>query len=182
MSTDLWSFLSGPFTSRKPAQSINSYIWVSTKNPSVGSYQVWEDKTLTCYALTRSKGGLMTEMWLLLKCPERISWAAFLFSLRQPTPPVSARDCLSVLFLPGPPLPPPSRLLVLPTTFPGRLVSSSGPSVKQLWQGAGLSPPACESRVYNGVALHRGSLRSFMALAGMGEPIASTSSWYMTLI
>lgn len=72
--------LLGHFTSRNPVQNINSCILVSSKNPSVGSYQGWKDKTLTCYALTRSKGELMTEMWLLLKCPERIIWADFLFS------------------------------------------------------------------------------------------------------
>lgn len=169
--------LSGHCTSRNPVQSINSYIWVSSKNPSVGSYQGWKDKTLTCYALTRSKGELMTEMWLLLECPERIIRADFLFSWGRP-PSMSSRDCLTAL-LPDFPLP---SLQSLPTPLSlGVCAAAAAP----LWSSSDTRQvffPACESTVYNGVALHRRSLRSFMALAGMREPIAGTSSWYMTLI
>lgn len=124
--------LSGHFTSRNPAQSINSYVWVSPKHPSVGSYQVWKDKTRTCYALRRSKGGLMTEMWLLLKRPERISWAAFLFSSRDPLKCLPETiSSFSFRSLPLPSLP------ILPTAFrssplSGYLRSCGSPSVKQL--------------------------------------------------
>lgn len=69
----------------------------------------------TCYTLTRSKGELMAEMWLLLKCPERIIQAGFLFSLGRP-PSMSSRECLTVSF---PTSLPSLQSLPTPLSLPG---------------------------------------------------------------
>lgn len=92
---------------------------------------------------------------------------------------MSSSDSLLALFpevlLPS--LPPPAQHfpghpwpcpLVVPAAWATHLLSSS--DMRQVFFRA------CKSAVYNGVALHRGSLRSFMAVAGMGKPIAGTNS------
>lgn len=79
-------------------------------------------------------------------------------------PPAEAR--------PGPPFRP------LPTTLlSGGLCHQGSPAAQLgvLMRGRRAFVPACESTVTNGAARHQRSLRSFMALAGVGEPIAGTS-------
>ena len=125
----------------------------------------------------------MTEMWLLLKCPERIIWADLLFSSRRP-PSMSSRGRLPLL-LPRPPvpsLPAPAHRFPIPPSSLRVSVQQRQPFCQAgLTRGRSFFP-ASESRVQNGIALHQGSLRSFMAVAGVGEPIQHQQLIYDTNI
>lgn len=109
----------------------------------------------------------MTEMCPLLKCPDRIIRMDFCSQEDDPLQRLPERECLTV---PLPTFPLPSfRSGPPPAWVRAQLRRALCSATRQAFLAA------CESTADNGVALHRGSLRSFMAPAGVQEPITGTS-------